>query len=153
MAHTSRICGWIWRDSRQTTPSLETESQSTWKPFSTSLTRGSLTHGCSMGLARMRPGSKARPDGHVVVLGGAAGEDDFVGISIEKVCDLFAGVFKGLASFLPGTVATGGIGRLVEKIRPHRFPHRLQNRGAGAVIQIDRVHQTVERKSQRQVAG
>ena len=70
-------------------------------------------------------------DCQVVGLGGAAGENDFLGLGADQRRDLFARATNGLLR-LPSEamVAAGGVAELFSEIRKHRIEHaRIDPRG------------------------
>src|SRR5205085_78065 len=97
-----------------------------------------------------RIGTGETEDREVVRLGGAAGEDDFVGEGVEERSGAFARVFEGLASATAGAVTAGGVGSHLGEMGTHRLPDGRQHRGAGVVVEIDVVHRM---RIQRLAAG
>src|SRR5687768_13210147 len=79
-------------------------------------------------------------EGQVVRLGGAAGEEDFVGGGVEEMGNTFARVFEGLARLPAGAVAAGGVAGPLQEIRLHRLPDRGQKRRGGVVVEVDQFH-------------
>src|SRR5262245_25970491 len=79
-------------------------------------------------------------EGEVVCLGGAAGEDDLVGVGVEQGGGPFAGVLEGLTGASAGAVTTGGIASYLGEVRPHGLPDRRQDRGGGVVVEVQTVH-------------
>jgi len=84
-------------------------------------------------------------DGVVVGFGAAAGEDDFLGPSVEERGDLFAGGFDGGAGALAKGVDGGGVAKFGREIREHGVEHGGVDGGGGVVIEVDAVHTAMNR--------
>src|SRR5947207_1222247 len=82
-------------------------------------------------------------EGEVVRLGGAAGEDDLIGLSAEQGGGSLAGVLQGLASAAADTMSAGGIAEGVGEIGAHRLPDGGQRRRGGVVVEINGVHAVI----------
>ena len=89
--------------------------------------------GC--GRAWCRPG----PERRVVGLGGAAGEDDFIGVGVEQVGDCLAGILEGLAGAAAEAMGAGRVAERFAGKRLHRLHHGRQQRRGCIVVQVDQV--------------
>ena len=77
-------------------------------------------------------------DGQVVGLGGAAGEDDFLRISIDQRGDIGSGFFHRFFSYPAEAVAVGcGVAEGFGQVRNHFFRHAFVNGGGGSVVEIN----------------
>src|SRR5262249_35688681 len=78
-------------------------------------------------------------DGEIVALGGAAREDDFLGIRTDQHGNLLTRLFHGLFG-LPAenVVSARGVAELLREVREHRLHHaRIGPRG-GVVVHVNR---------------
>ena len=77
-------------------------------------------------------------DGEVVALGGAGGEDHFLGGRADQLGDALA---RGLHAFFggpaEGVIAAGGIAELLHEVGQHFFQHPRVHGGGGVVIHVD----------------
>ena len=76
----------------------------------------------------------------VIGLGGAAREDNLIGLGLEQLGEAFACVFQGLACEPAGAMAAGGIARKIQEIGPHRLPNFGKHGSRGIVVEVNRFH-------------
>ena len=78
-------------------------------------------------------------DGEVVGFGGAAGPDDFFGITVKQIGDVFARLFnRGFGFPAIGMGTRGGITELAFhcQVGAHLFGHARVYRGGGRIVEI-----------------
>ena len=81
-------------------------------------------------------------DGEVVALGGAAGEDHFLGLRADQGGDLFAGGVNGFLGVPAELVVTRtGVAEDFREVGQHRFDHARVGAGRGGVVEVDREFQ------------
>jgi hypothetical protein len=78
--------------------------------------------------------------GEVVRLGGAAGEDHFVGVSAEQGGDALAGVLERPAGLAAGPVGAGRVAEWPGQQRPHGVPGFGQQRRGRGVVEVEAGH-------------
>jgi hypothetical protein len=78
-------------------------------------------------------------EGKVVALSGAAGEDNLLRGSADKVCHLLAGVLDSLKRRGPGRVATCGIREHRREERLHSYYHTGITRCRGVAVEVHEI--------------
>ena len=77
-------------------------------------------------------------DGEVVGLGGAGGEDDFLGGAADERGDLLACLVDGLLGFpAEAVIARSGVAEDAGEVGHHGFEHARVERGGGVVVHVD----------------